>query len=296
MKPIVRHTIVPILALAASGALVWQWDRLVGLRSALAETEAPKKRPPSVRSAGIVAEGRMVTYPGAEVTVGTDVGGRVKRLGASEKQHVKRGDLVAEIDASEQIAAQGEAHARIREADVDIKFFDAELARTRSLVTSGSLPSQLLEKTERDRDAAVARKQSAAATATRLSAAVAKATVASPIDGVVLVRFAEVGESVPAGAPLLTIADLSKTRIEAEVDEYDVSRVAVGGQATIRAEGFEGQTWRGNVEEIPDSVTSRRLKPQDPSRPTDTRVLRVKIALVEPTPLKLGQRVEIELR
>jgi hypothetical protein len=49
------------------------------------------------------------------------------------------------------------------------------------------------------------------------------------------------------------------------------------------------------VEEIPDTVVGRRLKPQDPGKPEDTRVLLVKIAFQEPTPLKLGQRVEIRI-
>ena len=63
----------------------------------------------------------------------------------------------------------------------------------------------------------------------------------------------------------------------------------------ITADGFPGQSWKGRVEEVPDSVTLRRLKPQDPSRPTDTRVLAVKVAFVEKTPLKLGTTVELRI-
>jgi len=48
------------------------------------------------------------------------------------------------------------------------------------------------------------------------------------------------------------------------------------------------------VEEIPDSVVPRRIRPEDPGRPIDTLVVPVKIALAESTPLKLRQRVEIE--
>ena len=77
-------------------------------------------------------------------------------------------------------------------------------------------------------------------------------------------------------------------------DEFDASRVKLGSPVTISAEGFE-PTWRGTIEEIPDSVISRRLKPQDPSKPIDTRVLLVKVALNEPAPLKLGQRVEVRI-
>src|SRR5262249_54083397 len=61
----------------------------------------------------------------------------------------------------------------------------------------------------------------------------------------------------------------------------------------ITAEGFPDRSWKGRVEEIPDSVTLRRLKPQDPSRPTDTRILAVKVAFAEPTPLRLGTTVEL---
>ena len=52
--------------------------------------------------------------------------------------------------------------------------------------------------------------------------------------------------------------------------------------------------WRGTVEEIPDVVIGRRLRPQDPGRPIDTRVLEVKVAFGEATTLKLGQKVEVE--
>jgi len=61
----------------------------------------------------------------------------------------------------------------------------------------------------------------------------------------------------------------------------------------VTAEGYDGKSWTGVVEEIPDAVSGRKLKPQDPGKPEDTRVLLVKIALKEATPLKLGQRVEV---
>ena len=56
-----------------------------------------------------------------------------------------------------------------------------------------------------------------------------------------------------------------------------------------------GRSWRGTVEEVRDSVTPRLLEPQDPARPSDTRVLGVKVAFAEPTPLKLGTTVELEV-
>ena len=117
----------------------------------------------------------------------------------------------------------------------------------------------------------------------------------APIDGVVTARHAHPGEIARPGTALVTIADLKQLRIEAEVDEFDTARVALGSPVTITAEGYGATTWRGTVEEIPDSVVSRRTRPTDPGRPIDARVLPIKIAFAEPTPLKLGQRVDVEI-
>ncbi|HSU66155.1 MAG TPA: hypothetical protein VLJ39_04770, partial [Tepidisphaeraceae bacterium] len=68
-----------------------------------------------------------------------------------------------------------------------------------------------------------------------------------------------------------------------------------GGRAFITAEGFPGVRWPATVEEVPQIVVTRQLRPQDPGRPTDSGVVLVKLALPEPTPLRLGQRVEVRI-
>jgi len=69
--------------------------------------------------------------------------------------------------------------------------------------------------------------------------------------------------------------------------------VAIGAEVEIRADGFPGTSFHGRVEEIPGSVTLRRIKPQDPARPTDVRVLALKVAFDGKTPLKLGSTVDL---
>jgi multidrug resistance efflux pump len=132
------------------------------------------------------------------------------------------------------------------------------------------------------------------ATAHRIEAVLEKTRIVAPIDGVVVLRHVEPGEMAREGNPLFTIADLSKIRVEAEVDEFDIAGLAVGSGVEITAEGFS-KAWKGSVEQIPDSVGPRKLKPQDPGKPADTRVLLVKVAFLESVPLKLGQRVEVTL-
>ncbi|HKO55371.1 MAG TPA: efflux RND transporter periplasmic adaptor subunit [Thermoanaerobaculia bacterium] len=246
-------------------------------------------------AANIMAEGRVVTYPGSQVTVGSDVAGTIESIRVEEKDVVRKGDVLAVVRADDTRAALAEARSRVGEADADIRLFELESERAQRLFREDVGSKQAWEKAERDIDAARARRASAVAEVRRLEAVVAKTVIKAPIDGVVITRDIHPGEAIESGAPVVTIADLTKTRIEAEVDEFDAARVALGANASIAAEGFDGQKWRGTIEEIPDSVTSRRLKPQDAAKPIDTRVLLVKIALAEAAPLKLGQRVEVQI-
>ncbi len=242
----------------------------------------------------VVAEGRVVAYPGAEVTVGSDVSGTIERLAVEEKDAVRKGQILAVIEAHDTRAGLAVARARVGEADADIRLFEAESARAKNLWQIDVGSKQNWEKAERDLDAARARRASAAAEVRRLEALVEKTIITAPIDGVVISRDVQAGETIATGDPIVTIADLGKTRVEAEVDEFDAARMRLGAAASVKAEGFDRE-WRGAIEEIPDSVVNRRLKPQDPSKPIDTRVLLVKIAFAEPTPLRLGQRVEVRI-
>lgn len=242
----------------------------------------------------VVAEGRVVTYPGAEVTVGSDVAGTIDRLNVEEKQQVRAGEVIAVIRADDTRAALSVARARVGEAQADTRLYEAEVARAQHLFREDVGSKQTWDKAERDLDSARARAASAAAEVRRLEALVEKTVITAPIDGIVITRHVHAGETIEAGDEIVTVADLRKTRVEAEIDEFDTARIRLGANVDVTAEGF-GRTWRGTIEEIPDAVVNRRLNPQDPAKPIDTRVLLVKVAFAEPTPLKLGQRVEVRM-
>lgn len=281
---------LPLMGVALLGAFVWQARQARGAGSPAAAADSV-----TAQGYGTRAEGRVATYPGAQASVGADVSGTVARVLVHERDRVRRGQVLVELVAAEQRAELREARARITEAEADLRLAKNQVARWQTLRDSNLASQDRLDQAVRDRDAAQARLDLAVATAQRLLAVLEKMRVVSPIDGVVIARSVEPGQPLAAGDPLITVADLGRTRIEAEVDEYDVGRIRLGAPVRVTAEGFAGQTWRGRVEEIPDAVVARRLKPEDPGRPSDTRVLLVKIALLEPTPLKLGQRVELEI-
>lgn len=279
---------IPAAAFLAAGVLA--------ARHAADADPSPSTRP-LVLAAGparVVAEGRVTTYPGREVVVGTDFAGTLQRVAVEEKQRVAKGDLLAELGSDEERAALAEAKARVAEAEADLRLAEVEIARARQLHEAKVGPRQAVDKAERDRDAARARRETASAEAERLAARIAKSRILAPISGVVLGKHVSAGETVDRGAPVATLADIGRLRVEAEVDEADTGKVRLGASVVVKAEG-ETTTWRGTVEEIPDAVTGRRTKPQDPARPSDTRVLLVKVALAGHDGLKLGRRVEVEI-
>lgn len=243
----------------------------------------------------VAAEGRVVAYPGAEVRVGAERSGRLVRVLVQEGQAVRRGDLLAEIESDELRAALAEARARVAEADAEIKLAELNRERRQRLVEERILAPHDLDQATRDLEIGRARRLTAQATVERYEAQLRKSRLVAPISGHVTARAVDAGQTVEQGDHAFTIADLDRLRIEGEAHEADAGSIVLDAPVTITADGFPGQAWKGRVEEIPDSVTLRRLKPQDPSRPTDTRVLAVKVAFAEKTPLKLGTTVELRI-
>ena len=281
----ILYPILAVLLLVATVAQVYATRPKPAVTPNTSNVAAPAR---------VVAEGRVVTYPGAEVVVGTDVSGTIEALRVSEKDTVRKGDVVAVIKAHDTHAALSVARARVAEADADMRLFEAEVVRAEHLWKEDVGSKQAWDKAERDLEASRARRESAVAEVRRLEALVGKTVITAPIDGVVVARNVHAGETVDVGDELVTIANLDRIRVEAEVDEFDVARIGLGAPVDIMAEGFE-RGWKATIEEIPDSVVNRRIKPQDPSKPIDTRVLLVKIAFAEATQLKLGQRVEVRI-
>ena len=295
MSRLVPRSVLVVAGLAAVGLFGLQMRRVSAADTLAAPPAQAATRTAATSAVRVVAEGRVTTYPGAEVLVGSEVAGTIVQLAVAEKQRVRKGQLIAELRADDLRAQLAEAAARVVESDAEIRLAEAERDRAESLYAQKVDTASRRDKAVRDLEVSNARRATAVASTHRLEAEIAKRRILAPIDGVVIVRHVDAGEPVDARAAIVTIADLTRVRVEAEVDEFDTGRLTVGSAVAVTAEGFDGERWRGTVEEIPDSVQGRRLKPQDPGKPADTRVLLVKIRLDEPTPLKRGLRVEVEI-
>jgi HlyD family secretion protein len=290
----VGRVVLPAIGLVMAVSMTWQ-----SMRAITARTEVTRPGAPTLRAAHsrgrIIAEGRVVAYPGAEVTVGSEVVGTVISMPACEKGAVRKGDLLVELRADDVSASLREAHFRLIEAETGLRLMRARIQLDKILpALNGRMPQSADNRLD-EHAAALARRDAAKAAVDRFEAEAVKYRIAAPIDGVVTSRQVDPGETVTPGSALVTIVDLTRLRVEAEVDEFDIAGIAPSARATITAEGYNGRHWQGQVEEIADTVVVRQTRPEDPGRPADTRVLRVQVAFRESNALKLGQHVEVDI-
>jgi multidrug resistance efflux pump len=122
-----------------------------------------------------------------------------------------------------------------------------------------------------------------------------KTSVLSPISGTLIERYMDAGEIVIPEKPIAVIADIGQLRINAEVDETDAGRLQLGDPVEISAYAYPGRTFKGRVDEIADYVGKREIKPNNPAVNLGLKIIQVKIALLEATPLKLGMTVDVRI-
>lgn len=208
------------------------------------------------------------------VTVGSQISGQVTEVLVDFNSQVKKGDVLARIDPStyEAQIAQGTAQiavARASLAQAQATLGNAELdyRRKASLGKDKLVAQSDVDQARAARDQAQAqvnsaqaqiRQQSASTQTTRVN--LGRTVITSPVDGVVLTRSIEPGQTVAASlqAPeLFTIAeDLAKMKIELAVDEADIGQVKVGQNVTFTVDAFADRQFKGVVEQVRLSATT----------------------------------------
>src|SRR6185295_4453666 len=142
-----------------------------GSSAAQAPSAAAAPVPPE---GGVAAEGRLVTYPGGEIVVSTDLAGTIVRLPVEEKALVRKGQVIAELRGDDLRAELAEAHAKVNEAEADTRYADIDLQRALRLLEAQVGTQAALDRARSTRDAAAARRETALAEVHRLEAVLAK--------------------------------------------------------------------------------------------------------------------------
>ena len=202
------------------------------------------------------------------VQVGTQVSGTIKTLKADFNSEVRKGQVVAELEPSlfqtqvDQAQAtvvrlQAEVdRARVELADARVKLRRAEELKTRQLIPQTDYETALA--TANSAEAAV---KSAEAQVVQARASLSQnqvnlnhTIIRAPIDGIVISRSVDVGQTVAASmqAPVLfTIAkDLAEMQVSASIDESDIGKVAPGQSVTFRVDAYPNETFSGTVSQV----------------------------------------------
>lgn len=188
------------------------------------------------------------------VQIGSQVSGVISRLYVDFNSRVTKGQLLAELDPTP-FQQQVEQHqADLTKARVDAANTRISYDRMARLVKSGLSPQADLDAAKAAYDGATALVQQSVATLSQSVTNLKYAKIVSPIDGIVVDREYDVGQTVAASfqAPtLFAIAqDLTKMQVQADVDQSDIGRVAVDQTARFTVDSYPDQEFRGRISQI----------------------------------------------
>ncbi|MGD0016738.1 MAG: efflux RND transporter periplasmic adaptor subunit [Verrucomicrobiia bacterium] len=200
----------------------------------------------------VTATGQL--NPETNVTVGSQISGIISHLYADWNSHVTNGQVVALIDPATYQANVQQCQGDLANARATLELAQVNARRAKELFDGRLIPQS-------DYDTSVANLHQAEATVLNKEATVANAqvnldrcTIVSPVDGIVISRNVDVGQTVAASlsAPtLFQIAnDLGKMQIDANVAEADIGGVAVGQKADFTVDAFPNRTFHGVVTQV----------------------------------------------
>lgn len=208
------------------------------------------------------------------VTVGTQVSGIIDKLYVDYNSVVKKGQVIAELDKQNLLsqlnsskAALSQAQANLTSAMSDLAYQKANYQRYRTLYNKGLIAANDYEQAHlswQTAAATVAERRDAVASAreevNRAQTNLSYAVITSPIDGVVISKSVEEGQTVAASystPTLFTIAkDLKDMRVIADVDEADIGGVKVGQRVTFTVDAYPDDTFEGAVTQVRQEATT----------------------------------------
>jgi HlyD family secretion protein len=257
------------LFLLVAAAVVARWATTRPKELVHYETVAVDRGPIAAKVTATGTVSSLVT-----VLVGSQVSGRINTLGADFGSQVRKGQTIATIDPSLFRAASAQARANLASAKAAVErahshvvLASKEFARAKALFAEGLASRSEYDSAEASLAAAKADEGAAIAGVSQAGAALAQAelnlrytTIVSPIDGVVISRNVDVGQTVAASlqAPtLFTIAqDLTRIQVDTNVAEADIGKLRAGMKVEFTVDAYPAHTFKGVVRQVRDNATT----------------------------------------
>lgn len=211
-------------------------------------------QPATMGSIANVVTATGTIEPIQQVEVGTQVSGEVKKVYVDYNSQVKAGQLIAELDKTNLKVSVSEAQISYEKALNELNYIKKNYERQKSLYADKLI-------SEADFDEISYKYNNAKSSLTQSKASLDKAKtnlgyadIYSPVDGVVLSKSIEEGQTVAASfntPTLFTIAqDLTKMQVEADIDEADIGQIKVGQRVTFTVDAFQNDVFNGKVVQV----------------------------------------------
>lgn len=194
-----------------------------------------------------------------QVDVGTQVTGIIDKLYADYNSVVKKGELIAEIEKTVLESDYKSAEANVMSAQYTYDYNRTNYLRDKALHDKQLISDYEFQTSQKDYEVSKAAYDKAVADRVRAAKNLNYAEIYSPIDGIVISRDVEVGQTVVSSmnvANLYTIADLDNMQVVGNVDEADIGQVKVGQRVTFSVDAYPDDMFEGTVTQVRLSPTT----------------------------------------
>ncbi|MED9800998.1 MAG: efflux RND transporter periplasmic adaptor subunit [Prevotella sp.] len=244
--------VVGIVILIAVVSWLWPDSKKKEEVSFVTEKVAPANIQNSITATGNIE-------PVTEVTVGTQVSGIISKIYVDYNSEVKKGQVIAELDKTNLISTLNTAKANLNNAESTLNYQTANYKRYKELYDKGLVSADEYENAlltyKQAKEQVTSAKESVQTAQTNLG----YATITAPIDGVILSKAVEEGQTVAASyntPELFTVAkDLKDMQVVADVDEADIGNVTEGARVTFTVDAFPNDTFSGTVTQVRQEAT-----------------------------------------
>ncbi len=198
--------------------------------------------------------------PVTEVTVGTQVSGIVSKIYVDYNSEVKKGQVIAELDKTNLISQLSTAKANLISEQSNLEYEKTNFQRYSTLYEKGLIAKSEYDQAKLSYQKAKESVATAQESVSQAQTNLGYATITSPIDGVVLSKAVEEGQTVAASystPELFTIArDLTNMQVVADVDEADIGDVKEGERVTFTVDAYPNDTFSGTVTQVRQEATT----------------------------------------
>ena len=198
--------------------------------------------------------------PVTSVTVGTQVSGKVAHLYVDYNSVVKKGQVIAELDKTNLMSELASAKANLSSAQSNLSYQQSHFSRYQILFNKGLISANDYEQTRLSYEQAQQQVRTARESVNKATTNLGYATITSPIDGVVLSKSVEEGQTVAASfntPELFTIAqDLTNMQVIADIDEADIGEVKEGQRVTFTVDAYPDDVFSGVVKQVRQEATT----------------------------------------